>query len=163
AATKRQAFDIAAVSVAKPGEPICGDAWDVRHHVSGVSAMIADGLGHGVSAHDAASAAVQAFRSRVAQKPADALETIHECLRHTRGAAAAVAELDRTGNLLRYAGVGNIAAVMCDADGARHAVTHTGTLGHQARYFREYAYPWAAGRVLVVHSDGINTQWSFDA
>jgi hypothetical protein len=63
--------------------------------------------------------------------------------------------------VLTYAGVGNIAGVISDRDQLRHLVSQNGTLGHQARHFREYSYPWPPGALLIMHSDGLATHWSF--
>jgi hypothetical protein len=42
----------------------------------------------------------------------------------------------------------------------RHAVSYPGTLGHQARVFREFTYPWERGATLIMHSDGLATHWT---
>jgi hypothetical protein len=59
--------------------------------------------------------------------------------------------------------VGNIAAAFHVNGAVRQAVSHNGTLGHEARAFREYAYPWHPGGMAIVHSDGLATRWSVDA
>jgi hypothetical protein len=90
------------------------------------------------------------------------LETMHAALRHTRGAAAAIAEVRPMDGLLKYAGVGNISGSIQSSGPTRHVVSHNGTLGHQARQFREYSYPWASDAMFVMHSDGLISHWSFD-
>ena len=42
---------------------------------------------------------------------------------------------------------------------SRHAVSHNGTLGHEARQFRGYQYPWPTGALFVMHSDGLLSHW----
>jgi anti-sigma regulatory factor (Ser/Thr protein kinase) len=153
------AFLVGGVSVAVHGEPVCGDAWCVQPRQDGLAALVADGLGHGIHAAEAAQAAAVTFCAR-ALAAAEALRAIHAGLRHTRGAAAAVAELDRQRRLLIYAGVGNISAAIVQNGTVRQAVSHNGTLGHQAQYFREYTYPWPAHGILVMHSDGLTSHWS---
>jgi len=42
-------------------------------------------------------------------------------------------------------------------------VSVNGTLGHEARAFREYSYPWQHDAVFVMFSDGLGTHWTLDA
>jgi anti-sigma regulatory factor (Ser/Thr protein kinase) len=153
---------VAGVSVPKTGEPVCGDVWDVQYRHDGAFMLLVDGLGHGTFAADAATAARSIFRSRSFGSPADALAAIHEGIRHTRGAAGAIADLRVNGRSLSVSGVGNIATAVCGQGHIRQAVSHNGTLGHEARYFKEYSYPWEAGALLVMHSDGLSSHWSLD-
>lgn len=160
AARQRPRFAISGVSVAKAGETECGDAWMMDYLREGFTAMLADGLGHGHFAAQAANAALGAATALTRDGCAKTLATVHDRIRHTRGAAAAVAEVTLARRLMTFAGVGNIAAAIVDNGTVRHAVSHNGTLGHQARVFREYTYPWPEGALLVMHSDGLSSQWS---
>jgi hypothetical protein len=63
---------------------------------------------------------------------------------------------------VRYAGVGNISAVIVTGEGTRSLVSHNGTVGHQMRKAQEFVYPWTSGALLVVHSDGLATHWKLD-
>jgi anti-sigma regulatory factor (Ser/Thr protein kinase) len=155
-------FQIAAVAIARQGEPVSGDAWEVRHYSGGAMVLMADGLGHGLMAKEAAEAAVSAFAREPMGAPARALESIHAAIRHTRGAAAAIADVSRDLRAIRFSGVGNIVAVVCDNGTIRHAVSNNGTLGHHAQYFREYSYPWSPDSMLVMHSDGLSARWTLD-
>ncbi len=159
----RQAFEIGVVSVAKPGEDVCGDSWHVQQRPDEAAIVVADGLGHGLGAADAAEAAISTSSSRVFAGSTALLEAVHDGIRHTRGAAVAVALIQRAPPLLKFAGVGNISASMHGSGATRRAVSQDGTLGHQVRHFREYAYPWDADTLLVMHSDGLTSHWSLDA
>jgi len=156
------AFEIDGVSVAMPGEPVCGDSWCARLRGDEAEIIVADGLGHGQGAADAADAAITSASRFAFRGSTSLLEAVHGGIRHTRGAAAAVALIQRAPHVLKFAGVGNIAASILTNGTTRHAVSHNGTLGHQASHFREYAYPWDPGSVLVMHSDGLKTHWSFE-
>src|SRR5262249_55607121 len=109
------------VNVPHPGETVSGDAWAVHLAQGRAAAIIADGLGHGSSAAEAAALAVAIFRQHVHEAPAHTLERVHDALRPTRGAAVGIAELDRTRGVLRFAGIGNIAGTIL-ADGATRSV-----------------------------------------
>ena len=155
-------LEFAGVSLPKSGETVCGDAWSIRFDADGAYAAVVDGLGHGVYAAEAATAALGAFATHHPRGVPRALEEMHLAARHTRGAAAAIAEVRPRTRQLKYGGVGNIAAGILTDAGLRHAVSHAGTLGHEARVFREYSYPWEPGAMLVMHSDGLSSHWSFD-
>jgi anti-sigma regulatory factor (Ser/Thr protein kinase) len=146
---------LAGLSVACDGEERCGDAW--AHEVRGgvVTLLVADGLGHGSGAAEAADEAVRVFREQSGASPIARVEALHVALRATRGAAVAVAHIDAGRQLIRFAGLGNIAATVYGAGPARHLVSHHGTAGHTARKIEEYSYPWPPRSVLVMHSDGL--------
>jgi anti-sigma regulatory factor (Ser/Thr protein kinase) len=157
-------FQFGAVSVALSRDEPCGDSWAVRAGGNRIDALVIDGLGHGLLASEAARAGVAAWAPARYPAVAEALSGIHESMRHTRGAAGAIAEVDRDARVMRFAGIGNVAASVLMANGkSRQAVSHNGTLGHEARAFREFLYPWEADSLLVVHSDGMTTHWSLDA
>ncbi len=159
----RSAFEVAGVSVAVSGEPFCGDAWHVRHEQFGSVLIVADGLGHGVHASEASAAAVDGVDSkRPFPGTVATLEDIHNGIRHTRGAAATVVELCRGQPIVKVAGIGNIATAIYANGAVRQAVSLNGTLGHQVRQFREYAYPWSSDALLVLSTDGLATHWSLD-
>ena len=108
-------FDISGVSVAIAGESVCGDAWTLNIERDGFSALIADGLGHGHFAAQAASAAIAAAALGTSRTGcAKRLEVVHDGLRHTRGAAAAIVEVALPRGLVTFAGVGNIGAAIVD-------------------------------------------------
>lgn len=156
------AIVVGAVSLAKAGESVCGDGWARQARPRGIGLMLADGLGHGVHASDAAVAAAVAFQRPFAE-PSEAIERIHNALRHTRGAAAAVADIRLTDRIVRFAGVGNIVGAVCGPLATRQTVSHNGTLGHQARQIRDYSYPWEQGSLFVMHSDGLSASWSLES
>lgn len=155
--------DYGGVSVPMAGEEACGDAWCRRQGADGFTLMVADGLGHGPSAADAAHAATRVFRAaREAEAPSAMLAAMHVALRSTRGAAVGIAKVGE-GQVV-FAGVGNIAATLVDpgAD-VRRMVSNNGTVGHVARTLRDFSYPLSAGALIILASDGIATSWRLDA
>lgn len=103
------------------------------------------------------------FRDTPDASPGRVLEAIDRGLRGTRGAAAGLARLDSTNARVTFAGVGNISAVVIGAAGTQSLVSHNGTLGHEAPRIQEFACPWPAGALLVLHSDGLRHHWRLDA
>lgn len=143
------------------GEPACGDAFALREAQGRRQVLMCDGLGHGSLAAAAAIEAVRAFIDAPASPPAAVVEVLHRKLNHTRGAALAVAELDESAGLLRYAGLGNISGTLFGPDGSRRGlVSLPGIAGHQRRQIREFDYPLAVGSVLLMHSDGVVDRWN---
>jgi anti-sigma regulatory factor (Ser/Thr protein kinase) len=155
-------LSIGGVSVAMKGEPVCGDGWQVLRRVESALLIIADGLGHGISASEASVAAIGTIDSRGDGDLAARLRLMHAGIRHTRGAAAAIAEISVHPRAVKFAGIGNISGTIYRPGMTRHTVSLNGTLGHEARTFREYSYPWEADAMFVMHSDGLSTHWSLD-
>ena len=157
------AFEVGGVSAPMPGESVCGDAWVSIKDRGRVIVGVVDGLGHGPFAAEAATTAATALVGRSHDTPLEGLRTMHEAIRHTRGAAGVVAMLDLRNAVVNVAGVGNVAVAVVGQGTVRQAVSLSGILGHEVRQFREYQYPWSSGSLLVMHSDGLMSRWSLDA
>jgi hypothetical protein len=152
------AIEIGGLSVPLRGETVSGDAWSVRRSPQGTTILVIDGLGHGPLAAEAAKLGVEIFLSAKEQSPAELLTGIHGALRATRGAAGAVSALDLETRQVRFAGIGNISASVINADHTQSLVSMNGILGHEARGYREFTYPWPAGAALLLHSDGVTAR-----
>jgi len=158
----RSPLEVGGVSVPKPGETTCGDGWTMTPDASGASLLLADGLGHGPDAAEASREAARIFHQHAAEEPVAILRFVHDALRSTRGAAAAIADVDCEAGVITFAGVGNIVGTVL-ADGARrNMVSHNGTLGHAARTVSEFTYPWTSTALVVLNSDGLLSHWSLD-
>ena len=155
-------LEVGGLCIPKQGEPVCGDGWAVEEWRDEVSVLLADGLGHGVSANEAARAAIDAFRAHRRDEPAAILEACHGALARTRGAAVATARVIASAERGTIAGVGNIVCRVEASTANRHLVSHNGTVGHAMRKVQEFAFPWPRGALLVMHSDGLGTHWDFD-
>jgi hypothetical protein len=93
--------------------------------------------------------------------PLALIEYCHHALRGTRGAAVAVARIDRVRRNVTFAGVGNIAAqIYSGAKLSQHLVSVNGTAGHQMNRLHEFSYPWPDDGMLILHSDGLATATS---
>jgi anti-sigma regulatory factor (Ser/Thr protein kinase) len=159
----RAPLEVGVAQLPKGREERCGDAWSMTVRATGdVLLMVADGLGHGPAAADAASEAARIFRGQAGRAPREIIEVAHAALRHTRGAAVAVALVSRAEGVVRYAGIGNIAAQIVDGAGSRSLVSLNGIVGHELRRVQEFSYPWPADGLLVMHSDGLESHWKLD-
>jgi hypothetical protein len=111
-------------------------------------------------AAEAAREAVRYFCDHPFEDPGELIHGMHRSLGATRGAVAGVARLDAEGRRVRFAGVGNVAAVVeAPGGGRRHLVSHPGTLGHAVSQVQVFEAELEAGSLLVLHSDGLNTRW----
>jgi anti-sigma regulatory factor (Ser/Thr protein kinase) len=158
-----RAYDVGAILVPKTGETACGDAWAMVEHRDGATFMVVDGLGHGPDASRAAHMALDVLRTNAEAGALRLLDLAHARLRPTRGAALAVLRHERSRGEIAFVGVGNISASVIDASARRAMVSHNGIVGHNMHKSEEYRYPWPRGALLVVHSDGLETQWDLAA
>ncbi len=155
-------LDIGVVCLAKQGQEVSGDDWACHAELSRHLLLVVDGLGHGPAAATAAAAAVRTFQDCVHQSPQHIVETAHASLRNTRGAALAIAEIEFDQQTVRFTGIGNIAASISTATTHHHLVSHNGTVGHEVRKIHEFTYPWEPNGLLIMHTDGLGTQWKLD-
>ncbi len=159
APTAKSTLEVAGISVPLAGERVCGDnlAWSCSSDRLAILAV--DGLGHGPDAADAADEAVRIFHAYAQQPPGEVMSRLHDALKKTRGAAAAMAELRPLAGTLVYAGVGNISGVIISDALGRNLISHNGTLGHIMSRVQEFKVEWPRDGVLIMHSDGLQSRW----
>ena len=146
------------LNVADSRETVCGDRWAEQHSIPNViRVMIADGLGHGQFAAQASAKAVEIFKQSPKVELPRLMERMHDSMRSTRGAAVAIAEIDFSRALVSYIGVGNIAASIVTHDSSSSLVSMNGAAGLRCPAYRVFTYPWPAGGVLLMMSDGIKS------
>jgi len=155
---------VAGLCIAATGETTSGDSWSSRLD-DGASGqlIVADGLGHGPDAAQAADAAIDCFARHGELAPKDLLDRVHASLRGTRGAALAVLAFDAEAGELWLCGAGNIAGRVISGTHDRSMMTPHGTAGVQMRSAPALRYDWAPHAVVVLHSDGIVSRWTFAA
>ena len=157
--TSTEKLQIAGMAVPYPGERVSGDEWFSFQEPDRALVLLVDGLGHGYGAAEAAREAVAEFRRRAGLAPGEILSYIHDALRKTRGAVAAIAEIRPKENRLVYAGVGNISAVVLSGGASRSLVSHNGTLGMTVPKIQEFRSDWPSDALLILHSDGLQSKW----
>ncbi|MBB5862895.1 ATP-binding protein [Xanthomonas sp. 3058] len=148
-----------ALRVPMHNEVVCGDAWHLAIGEQRTSVTVIDGLGHGPGAAEAADAGTRAA-AKAGGAPGERIAQLHAGMSGTRGGAAAVMQFDSSIGQVRFAGVGNIVASLCDGDGVRGMPSHPGIVGVQFRKAQPFDFPQAAGKLLVMHSDGLQSRWN---
>lgn len=162
AESETQSYGMSSISVPITGESVCGDAWSAEYRPGRSLYIVADGLGHGPIAAEAAQEAVRIFHQVSNQTPEQILGEIHSALSKTRGAAVSIAEILPEKAVLNYAGAGNIVAAICFNGKTRSLVSMNGTLGHSVGKFQQFSYPWEKTSALIMHSDGLGTRWNVE-
>ncbi|QYX82466.1 SpoIIE family protein phosphatase [Streptomyces akebiae] len=149
------------VNVPFAGAEFSGDTWAWVRTGDLTTLMLADGLGHGVAAARASSAAVEQLYRAPELPPAQLLRKLEGALRDTRGAAVAVAQLDLAASRLLFAGVGNIGARLRTGADWQPLLSRPGIVGaHRAAHLPQHEVAWGPDRLLVLHSDGLPSRWS---
>ena len=159
APSPRARFAHAGICLAAPGEIVSGDAWDIRIDDGKAAVIVADGLGHGPVAAEAAAEALKVF-ANVRGTPSIVLERAHASMRATRGAAVAIVEVDANAGTVVFSGAGNIAGRMISGVEDRSLMSQHGTVGVQIRKLQDMSYAWADHSIVVLHSDGLTTRWN---
>jgi anti-sigma regulatory factor (Ser/Thr protein kinase) len=148
-----------AVSVAKSGEEVCGDSWAIDEDGESVTLLVADGLGHGPDAAEAAVEAVRLFRRFNRHQLPTLLDYIHGGLRSTRGAAVSLARCDVIAKQVAFAGIGNVAGALANGGELRRMISMPGTAGYNVRKIQSFQYPFSGG-LVILSSDGLSTSWT---
>jgi hypothetical protein len=144
------------------GEHLSGDSWALAHDATSATVMVADGLGHGPLAAQASELAAATIARDPALPAGTLMNDMHAALRPTRGAAAAVARIDMLGEVVTFAGIGNIAAHLVGGAERRQLVSHNGIVGSNVRKVQEFGAPWSDSALLILHSDGLGSRWRLE-
>lgn len=145
---------------AMPGESVNGDAALVLELPQGRLLAVADGLGHGVAAAEAAGLAMQILRDQASGDILHVLRACHEGLRQTRGVVMSLAWLNFESAVMTWAGVGNVSGMLLRAggqgEGAReHLLCRGGLLGAQLPPPYAALTSIAPGDTLLFCTDGV--------
>ena len=145
-----------------------GDAWAIAREDEGEDGdeafLLVDGLGHGANAHRAADVASSIFAAEYHGDLALWFERANAGMLQTRGGVAAIARVDRTRNVVQFAGVGNIAGRVVTGAGSRGLISRPGLIGTEIRPPRPHVVevPWPAGSLMLLWSDGLTSRVMLD-
>ncbi len=159
AASPFSRFAHAGICLAAKGQPVSGDAWDIRIADGRASVIVCDGAADGLRAADASTVAAAAFKETVGS-PRTLLQRAHLLMSPTAGAAAAIAELDAKAGTIMFSGVGSIATRVISNHHDDRLPSQSGLLGKQVDALCERRAPWPDHSVLIMHSDGLRDDWT---
>jgi negative regulator of sigma-B (phosphoserine phosphatase) len=149
------------VNRSKPGNEVSGDTY--LFHESRDSTLVAliDGLGAGQAAHQAAARARECVSENACVALDEVLKRCHRVLRGTRGAVMMLMRVDRSREMVSFAGVGNIGVKVLSSAPIK-PLSRNGIVGYRMESVREFSYPYTEGDVFILHSDGISTRFTVD-
>jgi phosphoserine phosphatase RsbX len=142
------------------GETLSGDLHLVKQFETGVLFAVADGLGHGEAAAQAAKLALSTVDEHSHEPLVQILEHCSQSLRESRGVVMSVALLNALENSMEWLGVGNVEGrlVRSVTDGKRvheSLLLSQGVVGFHLPPLRAAAVKVAPGDTLVLVTDGI--------
>ncbi len=149
------------VSIAKSGEDVCGDAFSVSDAGDVRTLLVADGLGHGPDAAEAAVEAVRLFHRYNGHTVSNLIDYVHGGLRATRGAAVSIARFDPAAKKVTFSGIGNVAGMIVVNGAIKRMVSMAGTAGFNVRKIQSFDYPFERG-LVILYSDGLASSWTID-
>ena len=139
-------------------ENVCGDVVTVMTKASGLLVAVADGLGHGELAYEAA----KTFCDFVREHAEDGLESIMSnakaSMSKTRGAAAALVHFNEDERVVEFLGVGNIELRSVSKEKIS-PVSIPGIVGATLRRIRSFRYNLHDDDLFVIFSDGISSRF----
>lgn len=145
------------------GELVSGDQWAVAERESRSRLFLADGLGHGSLAAEAAQRAKVLFLEGEDLPLNELMQRMHSSLKSTRGAAISMVEINHQQHSVHMCGIGNVAASIQREFGGQSMVSHNGTVGHQLRKVQIFDYLCQKDDLVIMHSDGVSTHWKLSS
>ncbi|WP_321493783.1 SpoIIE family protein phosphatase [uncultured Desulfobacter sp.] len=150
-----QIIDFHIEKKALSGEPDeCGDTGLIKMYDNFCFLALVDVLGHGKPAAREALLSKDYLDHNYTKHLTDIINGMHEYLRGTRGAVAAVCRLDLTTGILQYSGMGNIHLRLFGTK-QESLVTKDGVIGYIMPSPVQDQTRLVSGDVLVMTSDGI--------
>lgn len=148
-----------------PRETVCGDMALVSRRGSLLRLAVADGLGHGPAAREAAQMAVRWLLQTQGERIEDAVLTAHEQAATTRGATLGLVDLDLRTQTVAATTIGNIRVGIYQSAGRVWSPCGTdAVLGHGRGSFhgkldvRVEKFQLPPGAQLLLFSDGLSNQ-----
>jgi serine/threonine protein phosphatase PrpC len=153
-------IDWGAASRALPGETETGDAYLVQPFDGGVLVAVADGLGNGREAAEAAGIAMGLLRDQAGKDLVRLVRLCHERLHGTRGVVMSLACFDAGEPTMTWLGVGNVEGHLLRADPSAKPprdsiMLRGGVLGFRAPEVRASRRAVSAGDLVILATDGI--------
>ena len=142
------------------GETLSGDLHLVKQRENEVLIAVADGLGHGQAAAEAATLALNTVDEHSGEPLVRIFEHCSRRLRYTRGVVMSVALLDAVEDSMEWLGVGNVAGLLIrsGADGIcvqESLLSSHGVVGLNFPHPRATAVKVSPGDTIVLATDGI--------
>jgi anti-sigma regulatory factor (Ser/Thr protein kinase) len=157
---KQPDIEIKSLLIAKPGQLVCGDGFYFDTNGQFVRLFLGDGLGHGVEANKAVTAAGEAFLAAKSHRPNEIIRSIDLAVKKTRGLVGTVAVFDLREKKWSLCGVGNINSRMVGSNSTKSYMPYNGIIGlNVPKTLNNQEIPHENGFHFIMCSDGIKTRW----
>ncbi|MFA4835248.1 MAG: hypothetical protein WC749_04165 [Dehalococcoidia bacterium] len=176
-------MDLGIAARPKRGESLSGDAYFVGECDGTVFLAVIDGIGHGEHANSTANKATLFLAKHLHLDLIAMIRGCHQELRGSRGAVIGLVSINKSGNVLSYAGIGNIegrlikegsapaeertCATACPSKDAlnagetkkvRHLISMNGIVGCNLRKVTGFQHTCHTGDTIAMFSDGISSR-----
>lgn len=152
--------EIRSVILPKPGETACGDGFFHFSDKDHLRLMLGDGLGHGVEAEKAVTAAGEAFLRCEEQDPVEIIRYMNASVKKTRGLVATLAVCDLKKETWRICGVGNIATRVSSPSMIKNYTSYNGIIGlNVPNTLNAQVVTAEKGQYIIMCSDGLRSRW----
>jgi hypothetical protein len=148
-----------------PRETMCGDMAMIARKEGRLRVAIADGLGHGPQAREAADVTTRWLRASAKESLEEAVLVAHENTAATRGSTLGIAELDLKTQTVTATTIGNVRVGIYQNTGRVWSPCGTdAVLGHGRGSFhgkleiRVEKFQLPPGGLLILFSDGLSSQ-----
>jgi phosphoserine phosphatase RsbX len=150
---------------ALPGQGESGDHHLLHCSQNGLLIVVADGIGHGHEAANAAKTATCLLKAEVDEPIITLVERCHEKLRSTRGVVLSLASIDLIHGMMTWLGVGNVQGVLVRTNakkGIEHEVLllRAGVIGSQLPPLQAAVLPISQGDTLFFATDGVRSDFA---
>ncbi len=156
-------IDWAAAQASKMAGSVCGDGYLLRRAGNRLMVALADGVGSGPGAQDAANACLEALATVSVGDIAELFEAAHDRIRGTRGAALAVALIDPDRAAVEWAALGDVEGVLCallpGGEDTVPILQKGGTLGVHFPGVLSQTQPFPPDHALILASDGVSRRF----
>ena len=156
-----RALNIGVATRPRRGDLKNGDAFVVKCWPHHALIGVIDGLGHGEPAQRAAQVARLFVEDHFDQSLDSLFRGVGRACRATRGVVMALARFALDEATFSLASVGNVEARILSSEDRRNFVVRRGIVGVNAPNPVVTAHPWGPDAILVLHSDGLHSHWSW--
>jgi len=145
-----------------PGQSESGDRHVVSNSKAALLVAVADGLGHGKEAAEAAELAASVLENSPEEPLPSLMGACHEKLQRTRGIALSVASIDTRERLMTWVGVGNVQGVLVRAgetgrEYQQHLLLRPGVVGSRLPPLQMSLASVHPGDTLIFATDGVKS------
>ena len=158
--TRKKWLDCQGLNIPKTGERVSGDGYFTRDEKETWRILVADGLGHGMGAHEAVEKAGEVFAECAGESPTEIIRYIHERIRKTRGIVGVVIVLDKKTRRWTIAGVGNISIKWMGHNTSRTYISYNGIIGYSIPgSLNDHDLSQDEFYEFIACSDGVRSRW----